>query len=79
MKDITKWLLNMLLSKVNLKKWVFWLVASIIGGILWAIGNYNEACGGCLAWSGTVMSIGSFLMGLIIQRAPENDSLPPVK
>lgn len=80
MKDVTKWLIKMLVGKLQLKQWVFWLVASIIGGILWGLGNYNESCGGCLPWSVTVMSIGSYIMGLLVQLKPDDEApLPPSK
>lgn len=76
MKDIGKWLFSLLLDKIQLPKLAFWIIASILGGILWAIGNYNELCGGCLKWAATVTPIVAYIMGLLLQAKPSDQTTP---
>lgn len=74
MKDnFIKWIANWLINKIQLPQWAFWTIASALLGANYAIGNYNEMCGGCLQWSATTMTAIAFIAGLFVQARPTDD------
>lgn len=81
MKDnLIKWAARWLINKIQLPQWAFWIIASSLLGVNYAIGNYNEMCGGCLPWSATTMAAIALIAGLFTQAKPtDGDSNLPQK